>query len=111
VCCWPACCRPGWDWMRPQAFSPWAGTGPERPVAAQDPVPPQQPPQSVTGPAPSPWANPGFRRLLAIFMVNGVAAAIPATLLPFFVADRLQARNRSRCCCCAGAAAWACRCG
>jgi hypothetical protein len=24
ACCWPACCRPGWDWMRPQAFSPWA---------------------------------------------------------------------------------------
>lgn len=55
------------------------------------PVPAQQPPQSVTGPAPSPWANAGFRRLLTIFMVNGVAAAIPATLLPFFVADRLQA--------------------
>ncbi|EFI60633.1 MULTISPECIES: MFS transporter [Comamonas] len=52
---------------------------------------PQQQPQSVTGPASSPWANAGFRRLLAIFMVNGVAAAIPATLLPFFVADRLQA--------------------
>jgi len=55
------------------------------------PVPPQQQPQSVTRPANSPWANAGFRRLLAIFMVNGVAAAIPATLLPFFVADRLQA--------------------
>ncbi len=55
------------------------------------PVPPQQQPQSATGPANSPWANAGFRRLLAIFMVNGVAAAIPATLLPFFVADRLQA--------------------
>ncbi|WP_120969968.1 MFS transporter [Comamonas sp. lk] len=39
----------------------------------------------------SPWADAGFRRLLAIFMLNGVAAAIPATLLPFFVADRLQA--------------------
>lgn len=52
---------------------------------------PQQQPQSVTGPASSPWANAGFRRLLAIFMVNGVAAAIPATLQPFFVADRLQA--------------------
>ncbi|MDH0775013.1 MFS transporter [Delftia tsuruhatensis] len=38
----------------------------------------------------SPWADAGFRRLLAVFMVNGVAAAIPATLLPFFVADRLQ---------------------
>lgn len=41
----------------------------------------------------SPWSDSGFRRLLAIFMFNGVAAAIPATLLPFFVADRLQARE------------------
>ncbi|MDR3066857.1 MULTISPECIES: MFS transporter [Comamonas] len=52
------------------------------------PVAPQQP---AAVPLPSPWANAGFRRLLAIFMLNGVAAAIPATLLPFFVADRLQA--------------------
>ena len=52
---------------------------------------PVAPPQAADGPAVSPWADAGFRRLLAIFMVNGVAAAIPATLLPFFVADRLQA--------------------
>ncbi|WP_205690289.1 MFS transporter [Comamonas serinivorans] len=38
----------------------------------------------------SPWSNAGFRRLLAVFMLNGVAAAIAATLLPFFVADQLQ---------------------
>ena len=42
---------------------------------------------------PSPWADASFRRLLAVFMLNGVAAAIPATLLPFFVMDRLQAPN------------------
>ncbi|CAB5711381.1 Glucuronide permease [Delftia tsuruhatensis] len=36
------------------------------------------------------WANAGFRRLLAVFMLNGVAAAVAATLLPFFVADRLR---------------------
>lgn len=49
----------------------------------------------ATGPthavAASPWADPAFRRLLAIYMLNGVASAVPATLLPFFVADRLQA--------------------
>lgn len=38
----------------------------------------------------SPWSDDGFRQLLAVFMLNGVASAIPATLLPFFVADRLQ---------------------
>lgn len=42
-------------------------------------------------PQPSPWRDAAFRRLLSVFMLNGVAAAIPATLLPFFVVDRLQA--------------------
>lgn len=41
------------------------------------------------------WSMPlrhaGFRRLLAIFMLNGIASAVPATLLLFFVRDRLQA--------------------
>jgi Na+/melibiose symporter-like transporter len=32
-----------------------------------------------------------FRRLLAVFVVNGIAAALPATLVLFFVADVLQA--------------------
>jgi hypothetical protein len=32
-------------------------------------------------------------------MLNGVASAIPATLLPFFVADRLQAAGLQPCCC------------
>jgi Na+/melibiose symporter-like transporter len=45
----------------------------------------------VARPGPSPWRDAGFRWLLAVFMANGVAAAIPATLLPFYVADVLQA--------------------
>ncbi len=32
-----------------------------------------------------------FRRLLAIYLVNGVASAVPATLVLFFIRDRLQA--------------------
>jgi len=46
------------------------------------------------GPAESllaPWGVPAFRSLLAIFMVNGIATALPATLILFFVQDRLQA--------------------
>jgi Na+/melibiose symporter-like transporter len=35
--------------------------------------------------------NPAFRRLLAVFLVSGIASAIPATLVLFFVRDRLQA--------------------
>jgi glycoside/pentoside/hexuronide:cation symporter, GPH family len=33
-----------------------------------------------------------FRRLLAIYLVNGVASAIPATLVLFFIDDRLGAK-------------------
>ena len=38
-----------------------------------------------------PWRVPAFRRLMAVFLLNGVASAIPATLLLFFIRDRLQA--------------------
>ncbi len=38
-----------------------------------------------------PWRRPEFRRLLAVFVFNGIASAIPATLVLFFVQDRLQA--------------------
>lgn len=37
-----------------------------------------------------PLKNIEFRGLLGVFMVNGIASAIPATLLVFFVQDRLQ---------------------
>jgi Na+/melibiose symporter-like transporter len=38
-----------------------------------------------------PWRQAGFRRLLAVFMLNGIASAVPATLVLFFIQDRLQA--------------------
>lgn len=38
----------------------------------------------------SPWRNPAFRALMAVFVVNGLASAIPATLVLFFIRDRLQ---------------------
>lgn len=38
-----------------------------------------------------PWQRAPFRRLLAVFVLNGIASAIPATLVLFFVQDRLQA--------------------
>lgn len=37
-----------------------------------------------------PFRNPAFRRLLVVFLVNGVASAVPATLVLFFIRDRLQ---------------------
>lgn len=38
-----------------------------------------------------PWRGQPFRRLLALFLINGVASAMPATLVLFFIRDRLQA--------------------
>ena len=38
-----------------------------------------------------PLRRPDFRRLLAVFVLNGIASAIPATLVLFFVQDRLLA--------------------
>ena len=39
----------------------------------------------------APLRQPAFARLLGVFMVNGIASAVPATLVLFFVQDRLQA--------------------
>ena len=39
-----------------------------------------------------PLATPEFRRLLVVYLVNGVASAVPATLVLFFIRDRLQAQ-------------------
>ncbi len=38
-----------------------------------------------------PLRRSAFRRLLAVFLFNGIASAVPATLVLFFVQDRLQA--------------------
>ena len=38
-----------------------------------------------------PWRTRPFRRLLAVFLLNGIASAVPATLVLFFVQDRLRA--------------------
>jgi Na+/melibiose symporter-like transporter len=48
-------------------------------------------PLGSTPPTRSPLSQPAFRRLLAVFVLNGTASAIPATLVLFFVQDRLQA--------------------
>ncbi len=38
-----------------------------------------------------PFKQIAFKRLLAVFVFNGIASAVPATLILFFVQDRLQA--------------------
>jgi len=62
-----------------QASSTGPGTAQPQPLGA---VPPH--------PA-SPWRTPAFTALLLVFLLNGTASAMPATLLPFFVRDTLQA--------------------
>jgi Na+/melibiose symporter-like transporter len=42
-----------------------------------------------------PMANAAFRRLLVVFVLNGIASAIPATLVMFFMADVLQLGERA----------------
>ena len=56
-----------------------------RPVAKAD-VPAHQP-----GAIWLPFKHASFRRLLGVFMLNGIASAVPATLVLFFIQDRLQA--------------------
>ena len=41
------------------------------------------------------FADQAFRRLLLVFVANGIAAALPATLFLFFVADVLQLAQAS----------------
>lgn len=48
---------------------------------------------AVSRAEPRVWQDTRFRRLLAVYLVNGVASAVPATLVLFFVADRLQAAS------------------
>ena len=40
-----------------------------------------------------PFSTSAFRRLLAVYLVNGIASAVPATLVLFFIRDRLQASS------------------
>ncbi len=37
-----------------------------------------------------PWFNPAFVWLVAIYLLNGIASAVPATLVLFFIRDVLQ---------------------
>jgi len=56
------------------------------------------PPTALTAPAAKPlhqdllhpWRYTPFRRLMAVFLLSGMASAVPATLVLFFIQDRLQ---------------------
>lgn len=46
---------------------------------------------AATPSAHSPWSCLPFRKLMAVFVLNGIASAIPATLVVLFMTDRLGA--------------------
>jgi Na+/melibiose symporter-like transporter len=60
-------------------------------MRAPAPPRPQAMPAATREGLRAPLADPLFRRLLVVFMANGIASAIPATLVLFFIADVLQA--------------------
>lgn len=65
-----------------------------RPVAqASDASKASAPGHGAHAPVPlwTPLARPGFLALLGVFVLNGIASAIPATLVLFFIQDLLQA--------------------
>jgi len=73
----------------------WAWSRAPRPPSAPLPQPVDASAAAAPGTTCSwlwqPWKRTAFRRLLAVYLVNGIASAIPATLVLFFVQDRLQA--------------------
>ncbi|MCW5665386.1 MAG: MFS transporter [Piscinibacter sp.] len=58
---------------------------------ARAPQPPAAAPGAPGASMALPFASGDFRRLLAIYLVNGIAGAVPATLVLFFIRDRLEA--------------------
>jgi Na+/melibiose symporter-like transporter len=69
----------------------WAWTGARKPLDFET----SSPGSGYSAGRPSsvwlPFSRPDYCSLLAVFVVNGIASAVPATLILFFVQDRLQA--------------------
>jgi glycoside/pentoside/hexuronide:cation symporter, GPH family len=60
-------------------------------LLAVAPQPQASGPSRSVVPMSLPFRTPAFRKLLLIYLINGIASAIPATLVLFFIDDRLQA--------------------
>lgn len=71
----------------------WALSQGPRPVPVPELAREQAGRAEATSSLSQPWQGAGFRRLMALFLVNGVASAIPATLVLFFIQDRLRAMD------------------
>jgi len=64
-------------------------------LAAPRPAAPAAVPEPLARTLAQPFANRGFRWLLGVFMFSGIAAAIPSTLVLFFIADVIGAADRA----------------
>jgi Na+/melibiose symporter-like transporter len=73
-----------WATLALGVWALWAAPVPRKSWARATPS--SAPPSLVL-----PWRGQAFRRLMALFMLNGIASAIPATLVLFFINDRIQA--------------------
>jgi Na+/melibiose symporter-like transporter len=63
------------------------------PILLRIPMPTKSKEDKVSPPTTTPktvWKVSAFRSLLLVFLLNGTASAIPATLLPFYVSDVLR---------------------
>jgi len=72
------------------ALGCWAWAGAPRPAAVTGAALATTPPSLLL-----PFHRRDFRRLLLVFMFNGIASAVPATLVLFFVQDMLQAPKQT----------------
>lgn len=68
-----------------------AATAARAPAASPPVASAPAPVAHVLAPLARLWRSLAFRRLLLVYALNGVAAAVPATLVLFYVADVLQA--------------------
>jgi Na+/melibiose symporter-like transporter len=72
-----------WAWSRARRPRPFAAASSDATTHAAN--------HANAGSVWQPFRHANFRSLLAVFVVNGIASAVPATLILFFVQDRLQA--------------------
>ena len=80
-----------WSHARQPLAAPMGTPMPIATGAARAAIAGAQAPQAQTASLWLPLKRPAFRALLAVFMLNGIASAVPATVILFFVQDRLQA--------------------
>jgi Na+/melibiose symporter-like transporter len=82
-------------WRAPRPLASWgddaAPAEPSAGAATAQRTRQQQHGAAAPGALLAPLHRSEFRRLLGIYLLNGIASAVPATLVLFFIRDRLQA--------------------